>query len=131
MDLENKIKLDDLVVNERSLREEKAEKYFVDRVIKPHPNHIMYEISSMDRVIRVAKYQNQDIAAFGNYEISGKVKTIVRQPDCWYFPSLNIANVFKKLGKLGFPKGYFIYEREQQDRGKGFKVNMVKTDKVK
>lgn len=131
MDLENKIKQDDLVVNERSLREEKAEKYFVDRVIKPHPNHTMYEIDSKAKVIRVAKYQNQDIADLGNCEVSSKVKTILRQPDCWYFPSLNIANVFKKLGKLGFPKGYFIYEAEQQDRGKWFRVNMIKTEKVK
>ena len=132
MRLDNHKKLDDSsVAIEKSIKEEKAERYFVDAEIRPNANHTMYEINAKDKTISIAEYKEQEVVEFGKEKNSPRIKSILRKPNCWYFPSLNIKNVKRKLAKFGFPDDHFKYIPAQQEKGKGFKISMIKTEKVK
>lgn len=69
-----------------------------DRTIKPHKNHILYEVNLIDQTIEQAEFE-YDLEIHWDEAIKGVTskKKVIQKENCLYIPAMNKRNVIKIL----------------------------------
>ena len=67
--------------------------------IRPHQNHLLYELNTKTGVVELAKFKVDDIVFSDTKDVERKKKVIVNE-SCLYVTALNIKNAKKKFIKM-------------------------------